>query len=183
MATEHHLVTADELWRLVGDDARHELVQGELVSMTPSNSEHGSIAGAILAILGSYVRDKRLGKVLAADAGYLIQKNPDTVLVPDASFIRIERVPAEGMPRKFFPGAPDLAVEVVSPHDSSRDVRAKVEMYLAGGAQMVWVVDPIERKVEVSRAPDIKLTLTESDTLDGYDVIPGFRCQVQEIFE
>ena len=109
--------------------------------MSPSGYEHGVVAGRIHGFLFSFVRKKRLGMVTAAETGFQIGHNPDTVRTPDVGFIRADRVPS-ARTRGFFPGPPDLAVEVVSPTDRGGEVLAKVRNWLAAGCQVVWVADP-----------------------------------------
>ena len=109
--------------------------------------------------------------------------DPDTVRAPDIAFIRKDHVPREKPKEAYWPGAPDLAVEVVSPGDTVSEVDEKVQEWLDAGAMMVWVVKPRSRSVIVYRsATDVKI-LTEKDDLSGEDVLPGFRCGVREIFE
>src|SRR6266568_2091390 len=109
------LMTADELLHLPDDGFRYELVRGELRKMSPSGADHGDVAAVIVWSLLNHVRKNRLGKVYTADAGFRIGRGPDTVLAPDAAFVRAARVVKT---RKFFEGPPDLAIEVVSPGDS-----------------------------------------------------------------
>jgi len=134
------LITADELLAM-GDIGRCELIYGEIVMMSPAGLEHGVVALRIGSYLLSHVEANDLGVCLAAETGYRVQSNPDLVRAPDASFIRKERVKGK-LTKKFFSGVPDLAVEVVSPEDTKREVAEKVNMWLAHGTQTVWVADP-----------------------------------------
>lgn len=132
--------------------------------------------------MGSHVRQNRLGKIFSAGTGFLLSRDPDTVRARDIAFVHKDRLPAELPEDAFWPGPPDLAVEVVSPGDTFREVDEKVQAWLESGALMVWVVNPKWRTVSVYRpGPDIK-TLTENDELTGEDVLGGFRCRVGEIF-
>jgi Uma2 family endonuclease len=104
------------------------------------------------------------------------------VLAPDVSFIRREEFERLGMTKKFWPGAPDLAVEVMSPGDSVRGTDEKARAWLSYGTRMVWVVNPKQRMVSVYR-PDVDIVfLTENNVVEGHEVVPGFRCYVSEIF-
>jgi Uma2 family endonuclease len=184
MTTTQLQMTADDLWRLPDDGMRHELIRGELTVMAPASGEHGEIAGNLSTLLGAHVRAKNLGKLLVAEPGFLLSRNPDTVRAPDAAFISKHRVPAEGLPKKgFVPFAPDIAIEVLSPSDSQVDVEEKVEEWLAAGAARVWVVNPRARTVTVHRSGRDPRVLRSNDVLDGEEVCPGFSVRVGEIFE
>ncbi|HUP60830.1 MAG TPA: Uma2 family endonuclease [Thermoanaerobaculia bacterium] len=180
MSVETKLMTADELLAMPDDGAhRHELVQGELITMSPAGFEHGVIAGRIALHLGSYVSERNLGIVISSDTGFVVARDPDTVRAPDVAFVRRERV---AKTRKYFPGAPDLAVEVISPNDSFSEVYEKVLEYLRGGTRMVIVVDP-DKQTAVVRTPASASDLTITDTLTGGDVVPGWSLPLRELFE
>ena len=126
------------------DLGRCELVRGELIMMSPAGSEHGGIIAEFTAILRDFVKDHKSGKVFGAETGFIIGRDPDTVRSPDVSFVEKARLPPK-LPRGFFPGPPDLAVEVLSPSDRAGEVQAKVQDWLAAGCLAVWVVDPENR--------------------------------------
>ena len=151
--------------------------------MAPAGGEHGGIAHRIALLLGIYVRAKRLGQVLAAETGFLIERDPDTVRAPDAAFIAKARIPAEGLPKRFIPFSPDIAVEVISPGDSLPDVEEKIEQWLGTGTALVWVVNPRNQTVTVHRTGRDPRILRREDTLGGEDVCAGFSAKVAEIFE
>ena len=177
------LMTAEELERMPHDGYRRELVSGQLKTMTPTGFEHGSVILRLGELLGPFVREHGLGRLSGGDPGFVLGRDPDTVRAPDVGFVRKERLAANPATDAFWPGAPDLAVEVMSPSDTVRQVDEKAKAWLAAGTAMVWIVNPAWRTVTVySSANDIK-TLTEDDDLDGQDVLPGFRCRVSEIFE
>ena len=180
--TQTQLMTADDLWRMPDDGLRHELVRGELTMMAPAGSEHGEIALNVGAILRAHVKANQLGKVLGAESGFIIGRNPDTVRSPDAAFISKDRVPAGGLPKGYAPFAPDIAVEVLSPGDSQLDVEEKIEEWLKAGAAMVWVINPRGRTVTVHRSGRDPRVLRESDVLSGEDVCQGFSVKVAELF-
>jgi Uma2 family endonuclease len=184
MSTASSLMTADELLQMPHDGTkRYRLIAGELRTMSPAGSQHGFVANNLNHFLNAFVRPRRLGAIFAAETGFLVQRDPDTVLAPDVSFVQRDRIPADGPPRGFFPAAPDLAVEVISPHDRQSEVDEKVELWMASGLPLLWLVNPRRREVTVYRSlTDVKL-LTEKDTLDGSDVLPGFTCSVAGIFE
>jgi Uma2 family endonuclease len=175
-------VTANQLLAMPDDGYRYELVKGELVRVAPAGSEHGEVAMDLAGPLHQYVKKHNLGKVYAAETGFKLESNPDTVRAPDIAFVRLERVKRTGRPKGFWPGAPDLAVEVVSPRDTVSEVEEKVAEWLAGGTRMVWVVSLKLRTVTVYRSLTDIVMLTEKDKLDGADVVPGFQMNVAEIF-
>ncbi|HKQ52273.1 MAG TPA: Uma2 family endonuclease [Pyrinomonadaceae bacterium] len=182
MSTTTQSMTADELLKLPRGRFRYELIKGELITMSPAGSERGALAAGIAALLVQYVRANKLGIVFGAETGFKIAENPDTVLAPDTAFISRENIPESGIPKKYWPGAPDLAVEVLSPGDTAREVEVKVGRWLSAGARLVWTINPKHKSVTVYRAAKESDTLSETDELDGEDVVPGFRCQVSEIF-
>jgi Uma2 family endonuclease len=175
-------VTADELLAMPDDGYRHELVKGELIRMAPAGFQHGEVAMNIGAPLHEYVKSHDLGRVYAAETGFILARDPDTVRAPDAAFIRQERVEKAGRAKGYWIGAPDLAVEVVSPGDTVSEVEEKVTEWLAAGTEVVWVVSPKLRTVTVYRSLTDIVTLTEKDTLDGGAVVPGFQIDVAKIF-
>jgi Uma2 family endonuclease len=181
MSTVARPVTADELLRMPGD-GRRELIRGEVREMAPAGSEHGCVAMNVALLLASHAKGNDLGVVFAAETGFKLQQNPDTVRGADVSFISKKRIPASGLPKGFWPGAPDLAVEVVSPGDSAEDVQQKVDEYLAAGSRMVWVVLPRPKAVMVHRPGQNPRLVREGDELSGEDVVNGFSCKVAEFF-
>jgi Uma2 family endonuclease len=182
MSATMTLVTAEELMRMPDDGYRYELIKGEVLRMPPTGGEHGVTTMKLGTRLARYVEEKGLGVVFAAETGFKIATDPDTVRAPDAAFVRRERVPPEGVPKGYWPGAPDLAVEVVSPHDAYTEVEEKVFEWIDAGAQMVIVVNPRRRTVTVYRSREQITVLGEGSTLGGGDVLPGFSCQVSELF-
>ncbi|HEY9403107.1 MAG TPA: Uma2 family endonuclease [Pyrinomonadaceae bacterium] len=182
MSTTTQLMTAEELLAMPRDGFRYELVEGELKRMSPAGHSHGRIAMRLAIPLGKFIADNNLGAVYAAETGFKLKSNPDTVRAPDVSFIRQERVEQVGDTEGFWPGAPDLAVEVNSPGDRVGEVEEKVREWLSAGAQLVWVVSPKLRVVTVYRSLTDIRTLTETDTLDGGEVVPGFQFPVAELF-
>jgi len=175
-------VTADELLMMPDDGYRYELVKGELIRMSPAGDEHGRVTVRITSPLYVYVDTHHLGTVYAAETGFVIEENPDTVRAPDVAFVSRQRVEKTGPIKSYRRGAPDLAVEVVSPGDTVGEVEGKVAEWLESGTSMVWVVSPKLRSVTVYKSLKDVVTLTEKDHLEGGDVIPGFRIAVAEIF-
>lgn len=150
--------------------------------MSPAGWKHGEIVHRLHVILGRYIEDHRLGKGFGAETGFLLFSEPDTVRAPDFAFIANENLPAIRPADAYWPGAPDLAVEVLSPHDKTGEVDQKIEDWLKGGTKLLWVVDPQLQMVIVYRSL-IDVTLkTIADVLDGGDVLRGFSCAVFDIF-
>jgi Uma2 family endonuclease len=139
------------------------------------------LASTIDTALHDHVRKDALGTVAGGGTGFPIARDPDTVRAPDAGFIRAARVPPVLSP-KFFPGAPDLAVEVLSPDDRAGEVLAKVQDWLAAGSAAVWVIDPKTRTVSAYRGRSSVAVLAGHDVLDGGDLLPGFSLPLAELF-
>ena len=175
------LVTAEELWRMGSRGENYELVRGELIEMTPPGGIHGSTAVNLGSLLLSFIKARNLGVVMV-ETGYRLASNPDTVRGPDISFLSATKIPSNGLPDGYIDGPPDLAVEIVSPGDTASEIQDKVQDYLAYGTPMVWVVYPQQRLVIVHDPDGTARTLRETDTLSGEAIIPGFSCQVAEIF-
>jgi Uma2 family endonuclease len=175
-------VTADALFRLTGDHGRYALVKGELLHMTPAGFAHGAVVANLTGPLLQHVKAHRLGIVCGAETGFVLARDPDTVLAPDVAFVRRERIPASGAPATFWNGAPDLAVEVVSPGDTRPEVASKVDTWLAAGALVVWVADPRDSSVTIHQQGRAPQRLTAADTLDGAPLLPDFRLPVPDVF-
>ena len=175
--------TAGQLLAMPADGWRYELVDGELRRMAPAGHEHGRVALNLAWRLGQHASTHRLGTVYAAETGFLIRRDPDTVRAPDIAFIAKARADAARTTRGYFPGAPDLAVELVSPSDTFSEVEEKVFEWLDAGSIGVVVVDPRRRRVTVSRGKQDICVLGENDTLDLSFVLAGFSIPVAELFE
>ena len=182
MTTTARRMTAEDLLDMPDDGFRYELVRGELRKMGPAGHVHGKLAMAVVARLWMHVKANGLGEVYGAEAGFVLGSDPDHVRAPDAAFIRRERVEAAGDAWGFFPGAPDIAVEVVSPRDRYSEVEEKVADWLGGGAQAVIVVDPGRRAVKVHRSAGDAAVLTEEGVLSVEDVVHGWQMRVAEVF-
>jgi Uma2 family endonuclease len=174
------ITTADELLLLHEPGHRHELVRGELRRMSPAGHWHGSSGSILHALLTQFVRERRLGRTFLAETGFLLATDPDTVLAPDLAFVRCHRLPPQGP--GYFPGPPDLAVEVASPGDSPAALRERAQLWLLHGASTVWIVDPVARTVAVHRQEAPVLRLDENDVLVDADLLPGFSIAIRELF-
>ncbi len=174
------ITNADELLN-AGDIGRCELIRGELVMVTPAGGEHGRITMEIGARIAVHARERNLGVVYAAETGFVIETDPDTVRAPDCAFIAKDRVPPRAK-RGFVRVVPDLVVETVSPDDTASAVLDKVQQWLGAGCRLVWVVEPETRTVTVCRPGGAARVLPEDESLDGEDVLPGFSLHVDALF-
>jgi Uma2 family endonuclease len=176
-------MTIEDLYTLPEDRVTYELQAGTLLSEPHPGVKHGRVVMLIAAVLLAHVRAHRLGVVLVNDTWFLLSRDPDTVRAPDVAYITRQRFEESGDPAGAFPGAPDLAVEVLSTSNTPSQVRAKVADYLAAGTRCVWVADVSSQSVTAYRSLLAPRTLLAEDILDGEDVLPGFRVNVGELFE
>ena len=174
------LITGEELFKISDDCYRYELNKGRLRKMAPAGIKHGVIASRLDARLQLFVEQHNLGIVCAAETGFYLEKEPDTVKAADVSFYAWESIPND-IPEGYGDLPPDLAVEVMSPNDSLIETEKKALAYLEKGSKMVWVIYPKKQTVTIYRKGSQK-TLKSTDVLDGEDVIPGFSVNVAEIF-
>jgi Uma2 family endonuclease len=181
-AADMHPLTEDDLADLPDDGFRHELQAGLLLAEPRPFILHAQVQARMIVLLDEFVRTHRLGQVLG-DGGFLLARDPDTVRGPDVSFVTRERWGAVTDLQRFFRGAPDLAVEVLSPSNRAGEIHAKVADYLAAGSRLVWIVDPERQSVAVHRTLLAPRRLGVGDVLDGEDVLPGFAIRVASIFE
>jgi len=177
--TTTHLMTAEELSNMPDDGNRHELIKGELLTMPVPKETHGAVTANLLALLYIHVKANNLGRVVG-ECGFKLESDPDTVLGPDIAFIARHR--AGPLSESFRSGAPDLAVEVLSPSDRRGQVERKTALWLELGAKSVWNVDPRKRTVEVFHSNGERKVFQENDELVD-DTVPGFRVAVSKIFE
>jgi len=176
------LVSAEQLLRMPRGRCRYELVVGDLRKLPLNGWRHGVVVANLNALLGRHVRKRGLGLALGGGCGFLLARDPDTVLAPDVAFIRRDRLAAVSPKEAFWPGAPDLAVEVLSPGDTVNEVHEKALAWLDAEAVQVWVVNPAWRTVTVYRSATDIQTFTEGDELAAEELLPGFRCRIEELF-
>lgn len=184
------MMTADELLTLDMPHTRTELVRGRLVVREPAGWRHGDVAARVLVAISNYLAADRnrhasavaRGMVVAAETGFTLQRNPDTVRAPDVAYVRADRLPS-GSHTGFAEFAPDLAVEVLSPSDRPGEVLAKVADWLTAGTSLVWTIDPERCGVRVYRADGSDTVLTAADQLDGEDVLPGFSASIAALVD
>lgn len=181
--TEDGAVLTEREFAELPDDDRytHELVAGRLVREPRPGFRHGELALELGRILKEFAAEHGLGAVVV-EAGFRLTDRPLTIRAPDVAFVRAGRVPPEPVPG-FFPGAPDLAIEIVSPSNLAADIQTKVREYLDAGTRLVWVVYPETRTVAVHESRDAARFLEEDDVLTPGDLLPGLEIEVARLFE
>jgi Uma2 family endonuclease len=177
MATSRTTITDEELLRLPKDGNKYEVVDGEL-RMSPAGLRHERIVARLICLLGQFVEERRLGDVLGSNLLYILPSGNKRA--PDVSFVAAGRL--ERYQHAVFPElAPDLAVEVISPGDSPRQVLDRVGEYLQAGVRLVWVIEPERRTASIYRTLTDVRNVSESGSLEAPDVLPGFRCALSEL--
>lgn len=176
------VLTIEEFERLPEDGSRSELVRGRVVREPPAGMDHGRLASHLVFLLTDFVRRTGVGQVFTADTGFVLFQDPPTVRAPDVAFVARDRLPPPAESAGFGRLAPDLAIEIVSPSNTTAGILEKVEDYLKAGAGLVWVVEPRRRSITEYRCRNEIRLLGEDDELRGYDVLPGFSLRVSEVF-
>ncbi|MFQ5658628.1 MAG: Uma2 family endonuclease [Candidatus Methylomirabilales bacterium] len=178
-------VTAQDLWRLGEGDIRRELVNGEVVEMAPVGGVHGQVTGRIYRRLVEHVERQGGGEVLVGDVGFVLHlpTDPERVRAPDVAFVSSARLPDGHLPQGYLLGAPDLAVEVISPTDNPVDVQQKVRDYLEAGGRLVWIVAPEAKTVTVYRADGSARLLRDQEELEGEELLPGLRIPLADVIQ
>jgi Uma2 family endonuclease len=179
MATKT-LLTVEDFVRLpesVGtQDVRYELVEGELVTMSPGMLPHNLIRDTVLVILKTFVVSRNLGVAVSEQA---FQLSPNTVRVPDIAFVRAGRQLATDRP---IEGAPDLAIEVIFPSNSPREIDRRVSDYFAAGCRRVWLLYPEHRELYIHGLAGVTCRRAEQQ-LEDPDLLPGFSARVDAFFD
>lgn len=183
MSVGAKLVTAEEFLKVPSENGRMELIEGDVVTMTPGGEEHGNLIFKVTIPVGAFIEQRNLGRCYGAETGFIVHRDPDTVRAPDFSFVSKQKLHGRGLLKGFIPGAPDLAVEVVSPDDSLVEVEDKVVQWLAAGSEQVWVINPRRKSVSIYTSPTQVRILTVDDQLDGGTLLPGFTYPVAKLFE
>lgn len=182
VTTARKLITENEFFEMPDEVGRFDLIDGVLIRMPGAGGYHGQVSIEIGSALLQVVKPLKLGRLYGPETGFVISKDPDTVLCPDIGFVRASRVGGISRRERFVPFAPDLAVEIVSPGDSRREVLGKVERYLRAGTEQVWVAMPPARSVEVHRRDIEPIVLHQDDMLTAGDLLPGFSMRVGDLF-
>jgi Uma2 family endonuclease len=174
-------IWTDEEFMALPEDGRYELVNGELVSMGNSGMEHGELGSFLGGSLSLYVRSRKLGVICDSSTAFSLKSGNRRS--PDVSFIAKERLQGiKRLPKGYFEGAPDLAVEILSPSNTVEEIHTKIVEYFENGAQLIWVINPQEQYVLVYHAPSPDALLRVGDCLDGEAIVPGFSLAVAELF-
>jgi len=177
-----HLWTAEDLLDFQNSPWQHELIQGVLYRMPTTGDEHGYVTGNFFGWLFQHVKTNQLGELFAAETGYVVQTNPDSVIAPDCSYITKDRWSTNQLTGKYLRIAPDLVAEIVSPTDRTREVQEKVERWLQFGVRAVVVIDPKSQTVTVHQSLDQKTIYELHDTVDLNFVVPEFSLPMKHLF-
>lgn len=178
----HNRMTAEQFLARSGELGRCELIEGELIQMSPAGGEHGLIGMRLVRRVDRFIADHALGELTLAETGFRLGQDEDTVRAPDIAFIARDRVEQAKTPG-FIPIAPDLAIEVNSPNDVIGEVVAKVQWWLEHGTRAVWVVDPRSQTVTTYHPDGSARVVHRSETLTGGEVLPGFELPLTQLFE
>jgi Uma2 family endonuclease len=174
------LMTAEEVSYVSIPGRSIELVRGRLVVMEQPGTEHGRVQANLMIALGVFVRDHKLGAVFGQDTGFKIAANPDSVRGPDVAFVATEHI--QNIPKRGYAAfAPDLVVEIISPNDGAGEILAKVADWLEAGTRLVWVIDVERAEARVYRSDGSLGLLAADGSLDGEDVVPGFRVALADV--
>ena len=181
--TQTKLLTAADLLRLYSEGVRGELIRGVLCKTMSAGGEHGEIVFNLGGELRNFIKPRRLGRLAGSDSGVLLERDPDTVREPDIVFISANKIPPGVRVTGYYEVIPDLVVEVKSPSDSRREVHDKARMWISHGVPLVWALYPDSRSIDVHTPDAPRSILTDADTLDGGNILPGFTCKVSDIFD
>ena len=179
--TQKKLLTAEEFFQLPEpeDGSQQELVRGEIVTMAPPGGMHGVSCNKAGRWIGNFVADRNLGTVTNNDTGVVTERAPDTVRGPDVAYWSKERL--KEVPVGYIEAAPDMLVEVLSPSNTSKKIRAKLKEYFKKGVLMVWVIAPEDRTLTIYRTLDEGRVLHDTAMVGGEEVLPGFSCRVSDL--
>jgi Uma2 family endonuclease len=181
-ATKTKPVTIED-YEALGEDAPYELIRGVLYEVAATKFVHVAVAGKFATHLGVYSVTTLPGRVLVGEGGFILEENPDSLIVPDVAFIREERMPRKHERRDWARLPPDVAVEVRSPSNTRREIARKIEVYLAAGVPLVLVADTDDETISAYTADGRVRVYRVGEDLDGGDVLPGFRVPVAEFFK
>ena len=162
----------------------HEVVDGELVLTPKSGAYHAEICVRVLAAVGLFAKAHKLGAVWDSSTGFWMYNR--NCRAPDISFITKERLKALGFKstdRSFIPGAPDLAVEILSPSNTRQEIDERLRDFFGSGTQIAWIINPDTECVEVCHAPDRRKLVGSGADLDGEHLLPGFRYPIADLFK
>ena len=173
--------TEQELQALPDNGFNYEVVNGELVMSPKNNFQHGDLCAELLMRLRAYAKEHQLGRVCDSSTGFWMTNR--NCRAPDISFIARARLKAaKQSPREFFKGAPDLAIEVLSPNNTRREMEERLRDYFESGTQLAWIIDPETESAEICSSLTNRRLLGPGGELDGELVVPGFRCKLSDLF-
>jgi Uma2 family endonuclease len=174
--------TAEQLALLppADDGARHEIDGGELIEMTLPNRRHGRLQVRLARLLGNFLEGSNLGELLS-ESGFLLARNPDILRAPDLAFVRASRLTGVAE-TDWIPGSPDLAIEIISPSETARQIDRKVHQYLAAGTLAVWVIYPDTNSIHVFEPGGVARVVEGGAVLTSPAALPGFAIPADEIF-
>lgn len=182
MSVKTKLFTAEDL-AAMGDDSHLELIRGELRQKVATKLRHGKVCGRFHTYLGSYSLNVLPGEVIHGETGYHLEDDPDSVVMPDVSFIGRERMPSDSELDRFARIAPDLALEVLFPSNTRREIDEKLAIYSTAGVALVWVADPSKKTIEAYSPAGLIRVYGIGEELDGGNVLPGFLVPVSAFFD
>jgi Uma2 family endonuclease len=174
---EEKRYTAEDLMRIEG---RVELEDGKLIEMSPTKKIHNRISVQLLRFIMRHVDVEQLGEIVIPDTGFRLQKEPEIIRIPDMAFIPKDRITP--LDDDFYNIAPDLAVEIMSPGNTVKEIDQRVVEYFAAGTRLMWVIYPKTRRVHVFTSDRDVTILNVGDTLTGGDVLPGFVLPLANLF-
>jgi Uma2 family endonuclease len=179
--TQKTLLTAEEFFLLRNppDGSQQELVRGEIITMPPPGGLHGVACSKTDRKLGAFIDSGPGGTLVCNDTGFITERDPDSVRGPDISYWSKERL--QEVPVGYIEIAPDMLVEVQSPSNTWKQIRAKIKEYFAKGVRLVWMLAPEDRTLTIYRTADEGRVLHETATVTGEDVLPGFECRVSDL--
>ena len=188
MAIQKRLYTVDDVWELQrkpgNQDKHYELIDGELIEMSPANHLHSTLTLRLGYFLQAYILETDAGTA-GVEGGFYPQDDRMTLLAPDLAFIGKARQPDPDT-ETYIGFMPDLAVEIMSPSNTLTELREKAAIYLSNGTRLVWIVIPAQKRVEVCRLDDEEQLKIESvgkdEKLRGEDVLPGFELELRQLF-
>jgi len=184
VGTPKKVWTEADLQALPEDGFIHELVDGELVMSPKNDFYHGGICSELLTALHTFVRANRLGMVLDSSTGFWMKNR--NCRAPDISFVSRARLTALGFKRStraFFPGAPELAVEVLSPNNTRAEIDRRLRDFFESGTRIAWVIDPEAQRVEVCHSLTSRQLVGSGGLLEGEDLLPGFSYPIADLFK
>jgi Uma2 family endonuclease len=181
ITTEKTFLTDEEFMALSEIEGHYELINGEVVNMGNSGMEHGNITAYLCGLIELHARQKKLG--VTCDSSTAFSLKSGNKRSPDVSFIAKERLEGiKKLPKGYFQGSPDLAIEVVSPNNTFDELHQKIVEYFDNGCRLVWVINPDEKSVLVYHQPEPDKLLNVTDNLDGEDILPDFSLPVSDLF-